>query len=223
MFPLYLFLGKRLLFWVHFLFVYSEVGWSEHIYSHWGKWLSLGSLVWPRRNNHPLQARCLRCPMLVKYILLCSTLEMQTSHHVVKPLMSRCFGHFNPNNYSSGRKFWIETGGGERDKHSLGIRAVEGGNQINIGPWALLARKRVTEVVMTRKDLSILWVFGGGFSGSEDPRKTSLGEAMIIYQLCIWTSCGDLVVMFLARKLLIIKMLANFREGQVNPILYNLN
>lgn len=45
----------------------------------------------------------------------------------------------------------------------------------------------------------------------------------VIYQLCIWTSCGDLVVMFLARKSLIIKMLANFREGQVNPISYNLN
>lgn len=165
--------GKKIAFLSSLpLFVYSEVGWSEHIYSHWGKWLSLGSLVWLRRNNQPLQARCLRCPLLVKYILICRTLEMQTSHRVVKPLMSRCFGHFNPNNYSSGRKFWIETGGGGRDKHSLGIRVVEGGNQINIGPWALLA-ERVTGVVMTRKNLSILGVFGGGFSGSEDPRKTS--------------------------------------------------
>lgn len=90
--------------------------------------------------------------MLVKYILICSTLEMQTLHRVVKPLMSRCFGHFNPNNYSSGLKLGV----GGRDKHSLGTRVVEGGNQINIGPWALLAKERVTGVVKTRKDLSIL-------------------------------------------------------------------
>lgn len=66
--------------------------------------------------------------------------------------MSRCFGNFNPNNYSSGLKLV----GWRRDKHSLGTRVVEGGNQINIGSWVLLAKKRVTEVVMTRKDLSIL-------------------------------------------------------------------
>lgn len=52
--------------------------------------------------------------------------------------------------------FGSKLGVGGRDKHSLGIRVVEGGNLIDIGPWALLAKKRVTGVVMTRKDLSIV-------------------------------------------------------------------
>lgn len=34
----------------------------------------------------------------------------------------------------------------------MGIRKVEGENQINTGLWALLAKERVTGVVRTRKD-----------------------------------------------------------------------
>lgn len=145
--------------------VYSEMGSGEHICSHCAVWLILGNSVGLRRNNHPLQARCLWWPLLVKHILICSTFEMQTSHPVVKSLMSWCFDHSNSNNYSHGRKFWIQTWGRERD--NVGTREAEGRNQINTGPWALLAKESVTWVVKTKKDWNNnLCFLDGGLSGS---------------------------------------------------------
>lgn len=59
--------------------------------------------------------------------------------------------------------------------------------------------------------------------GSGEPWKASLKAAMVYLSAWPLGSSVDLVVLFLARRPEILEKLANFREGQVNPLSFHLN